>query len=168
MLHSKSLQSCPTLCNAVDCSLPGFSFHGILQARILEWVAISSSRGSSQSRDQTRISCIGRSVLYPSTTWEAPNHCLPVGFLRNSAIPWQKWVVHLHLEQSRSFFFLPGNNYCSLVRSWSAFCEVPILIYRILKRGLLELWLNIMNNVYSFIIVILKRNWHFCSTIYEY
>ena len=104
-----------------------------------------------------------------STTWEAPNHCLPVGFLRNSTTPWQKWVVHLHLEQSRSFFFfLPVNNCCSLVCSWSAFCKLPILIYRILKRGLLELWLNIMKNVYSFIMVVLKWNWHFYSTIYEY
>ena len=40
-------QSCPTLCNPVDCSLPGFYVHGILQARILEWVTISFSRGSS-------------------------------------------------------------------------------------------------------------------------
>ena len=40
-------QSCPTLCDPVDCSPPGFSIHGILQARILEWVAISFSRGSS-------------------------------------------------------------------------------------------------------------------------
>ena len=46
-------QSCPTLCNHVDCSPPGSSVHGILQARILEWVAISFSRGSSQPRDQT-------------------------------------------------------------------------------------------------------------------
>ena len=37
---AKSLQSCPTLCNPMDCSLPGFSVHGILQARTLEWVAI--------------------------------------------------------------------------------------------------------------------------------
>ena len=44
-------QSCPTLGNPMDYSLPGFSVHGISQARILEWVAISSSRGSSQSRD---------------------------------------------------------------------------------------------------------------------
>ena len=42
-MHAKSLQSCPTLCNAVDWSLPGSSVHRILQARILEWVAISSS-----------------------------------------------------------------------------------------------------------------------------
>ena len=52
-------QSCPTLCDPVDCSLPGFSVHGILQARILEWVTISFSRGSSQPRDWTQVSCIG-------------------------------------------------------------------------------------------------------------
>ena len=51
-------QLCPTLCNPVDCSPPGSSVHGILQARILEWVAISFSRGSSPPRDQTRVSCI--------------------------------------------------------------------------------------------------------------
>ena len=51
-------QSCPTLCNTVDCSPPGSSAHGILQARILEWVAISSSRGSSQPRGWTWVSCI--------------------------------------------------------------------------------------------------------------
>ena len=57
-------QSCPTLCNHMDYSLPGSSVHGISQARILEWMAISSSRGSSQPRDQIHISCIGRQVLY--------------------------------------------------------------------------------------------------------
>ena len=40
-------QSCPTLCNPVDCNLPGSTVHGIFQARILEWVAVSFSRGSS-------------------------------------------------------------------------------------------------------------------------
>ena len=54
----KSLQSCPTLCNAMDHSPPGFSVHGILQTRIQEWVAIPSSRGSSQPRDRTHISQI--------------------------------------------------------------------------------------------------------------
>ena len=51
----------------MDCSLPGSSVHGILQTRILEWVAVSSSRGSSRTRDRTLvsyISCIGRRVLY--------------------------------------------------------------------------------------------------------
>ena len=47
----KVAQSCPTLCNPVDCSPPGPSVHEVLQARILEWVAIPFSRGSSQLRD---------------------------------------------------------------------------------------------------------------------
>ena len=57
-VHAKSLQLCPTLCGPMDHSPPGSSVHGILQARILEWVAMSSSRGSSQPRDQTRVSSI--------------------------------------------------------------------------------------------------------------
>ena len=51
-------QSCWTLCNPMDCSPPGSSVHGILQARILEWVAISFSWGSSRQRDQTWVSWI--------------------------------------------------------------------------------------------------------------
>ena len=58
-------QSCLTLCNPMDCSPPSCSIHGIFQTRILEWVAISFSRVSSQPRDQTRVSLIvGR--LLPS------------------------------------------------------------------------------------------------------
>ena len=53
-----------TLCDPMDCSPPGSYVHRIFQARILEWVAISSSRGSSQPRDGTCISCIGRWSLY--------------------------------------------------------------------------------------------------------
>ena len=49
---------CPTLCHPTDCGPPGSSVHGILQARTLEWVAISSSRGSSWPRDQAHVSCI--------------------------------------------------------------------------------------------------------------
>ena len=51
-------QSCPALCNPMDCSLRGSSIHGIFQARVLEWVAISFSRGSSQSRDGTWVFCL--------------------------------------------------------------------------------------------------------------
>ena len=51
-------QLCLTLCNPMNCSCPGSSAHGILQARILEWVAMPSSRGSSQPRNQTWVSCI--------------------------------------------------------------------------------------------------------------
>ena len=51
-------QSCPTLCDPMDCSPPGSSIHGIFQARVLEWVAISFFRGSSPPRNRTRVSCI--------------------------------------------------------------------------------------------------------------
>ena len=54
--ESEIAQLCPTLCDPMDCSLPGSSVHGILQARILKWVAISFSRGSSQLRDWTWVS----------------------------------------------------------------------------------------------------------------
>ena len=62
----KSLQACPTLCNPMDCSPPGASVHGVLWARVLEWVAMSFSRESSQPRDQTwvsHVSCTSRQVL---------------------------------------------------------------------------------------------------------
>ena len=59
-----AIQSCLTLCDSTDCSLPGSSVHGILQARIQEWIAISSSEGSSQCKDPTHISLIGRQILY--------------------------------------------------------------------------------------------------------
>ena len=57
-VHAKSLQLCPTLCDPVNCSPLGSAVHGIVQARKLEWTAIPSSRGSSQPKDQTQVSCI--------------------------------------------------------------------------------------------------------------
>ena len=87
-------QSFPTLCDPMDCSPPGSSVHGIFQARILEWVAISSSRGSSRPRDQTRaacVSCIARWTL----------------LLSHLGSPWQKWhncikyslfLLHSHIS----------------------------------------------------------------------
>ena len=65
---------CLTVCNPTDCSLPRSSIHEILQARILEWVAISCSRASSQvSNPRLFVSCIGRWFFTSScTTWEVP------------------------------------------------------------------------------------------------
>ena len=58
---SEVAQSCPTLCDPMDCRLPGSSVHGISQARVLEWVAISFSRVSSQTRNRTLVSrTVGR------------------------------------------------------------------------------------------------------------
>ena len=66
-MRAKSLQLCRTLCGPRGCSPPGSSVHGILQARILEWVAMPSSSGFSRPRDRTRISYISCT----STAWEA-------------------------------------------------------------------------------------------------
>ena len=56
--ESEVAQSCLILCDRMDCSLPGSSVHGIFQAIVLEWIAISFSRGSSRPRDQARVSRI--------------------------------------------------------------------------------------------------------------
>ena len=69
-------QPCPTLLDSLDCSPPGFSVHGILQAKILEWVTISSFRGSSRFRNQTTIfcvSCISASSLLAEPSGKPPS-----------------------------------------------------------------------------------------------
>ena len=74
-MRAQLLQRCPTLCDPVDWSLPASSVHGVLQARILEWVAMPSFRGSSQPRDWTQASCISCTAGKFFTnwaTWEAP------------------------------------------------------------------------------------------------
>ena len=86
-------QSCLTLCNPMDGSPPGSSVHGISQARILEWVTISFSTGSSQLRDRTQVSYIGRRILlalshpgspiYVNTWIQIRENVLPITY-RNS------------------------------------------------------------------------------------
>ena len=66
-------KSCPTLCDTIDFSPLGSFVHGISQASILEWVATSCSKGSSWPRDRTCFSCIGRQILLPPATREAPH-----------------------------------------------------------------------------------------------
>ena len=70
--ESEVAQLCLTLWDPVDCSPPGSSVHGILQARILEWVAISFSKGSSRPRDWTRVSHIAGRCFNLWATREAP------------------------------------------------------------------------------------------------
>ena len=69
---AKLLQSFLTRCDSMDCSLPGFSVHGIFQTRILVWVAIPFSRGSSWPRDGTQVSCITGIFFTVWATREAP------------------------------------------------------------------------------------------------
>ena len=88
-----------TLCEPMDCSPPGSSVHGISQARILEWVAISFSRGSSPFRDWTHVFCIGRQILYHWATLEAftythpPIGCVP-------CFPGEPWLLKVLLRVS--------------------------------------------------------------------
>ena len=66
-MRAKQLQSRPTLCNLMDYGPPGSSVHGIFQARILEWVAVSFSRGFSRLKDQTHVSyfsCVDRQIFF--------------------------------------------------------------------------------------------------------
>ena len=70
-MHAKSLELRPTLCDPMDCSLPGSSVYGILQARILEWGAIHFTRRSSQPRDRTQVLHY-RQILYHLRHWESP------------------------------------------------------------------------------------------------
>ena len=91
--ESEVVQSCPTLCDPMDCSLPGSSAHGIFQARILEWVAISFSRGSSRPRDWTQVSCIvGRRI----TIWATRKVTL---IDRLSLSPWFSLILCNYLPQ---------------------------------------------------------------------
>ena len=120
-LHGKSLQSCPTLCEPMDCSPPGSSAHGILQERILEWVAMTSSRGSSQAKDQTSgfyVSCIGRQGFFTtSATWEMliPKHKLKSG---NNSYRFQNISFSLglwrgperHIHQETPFLYTHTKN----------------------------------------------------------
>ena len=57
------MSNCVQLCNLMNCSLPGISIHGIFQARILEWVATSYSKGSSRPRDGTHVSCVSCIII---------------------------------------------------------------------------------------------------------
>ena len=107
MVHgeAKATRSCPTLCSLMDCSLPGSSVHSVFQARILEWVTIPFSRGSSQPRDQTCFSCTsciagrfftneppgkspGVKVIQSSPTLCNPKDCIVHGILQARILEW--------------------------------------------------------------------------------
>ena len=94
-------QSSPILCDPVDCSPPGSSVHGILQAIIPEWVAISFSRGSSQPRGWTWVSCTGRWILY---CWDTREAC---------------WKPQFSSVQSLSCVRL-------FVNLWTVACQAPL------------------------------------------
>ena len=154
---SEVAQSCPTLCDPVDCSPPGSPVHGILQARILEWVAISFSRGSSQPRDQTRVSCIAGRCFILWATSEAP----------------KVWTALLHFENavlSIRFYHLRRNAFSRLIpiivkdhqnlgySLLSTKTNVNILkkiIFKIFQRILYKKWRMIFHTIFK---IMLKEN----------
>ena len=83
------IKLCPTFCNPMDYSPPGSCVHGVFQARILEWVAISFCRGPSRTRDWTCVSCVGRWIPYHWATREALR---PVS-----------WTCNLHITKHTHF-----------------------------------------------------------------
>ena len=115
--------SCPTLCYTMDYSSPGYYVHGIFQARILEGVAISFSRGPSWSRDQTHVSCIGWWILYSRATRETLDMTYYL-YLHFSALLDLNWVsCHTSLTPLVKQDFLP-----------SIFCK-PKSVYRHLVKA---------------------------------
>ena len=108
-MHAQSFSHSQLFCDPMDCSPPGSYVHGIFQARILELVAISSSRGSSWPRNWTPVSCvscIGRQFLYPCPTWEAHN----------------EHDIYIHVSLHRICF-------CLWINSWRKHRRVKGLTY---------------------------------------
>ena len=131
-MHAKLLQSCPTLCDPMGYSSPASSVHEILQARIREWVAIPSCRGSSQPRDQSPISyvsCIGSQGLKKETkfkeystekgieSFEGKKGVQPHGKIMDLGEKMGKWVIsHFpHREGSLVLRWRKLNIHCWVV-----------------------------------------------------
>ena len=139
---AKSLQSCLTLCDPMDCSPPGSSVNGILQARILQWVAMPCSRASSQPKDRTHISyvsCTGSGFFTISTTWEAhlmfiaPLYCFTFikRLFSSSSLSAIRVVSSAYL---RLLIFLPAILISACVSSSPAFLMM-YSAYKLNKQG---------------------------------
>ena len=101
------------LCDPVDCSPPGSPVHGILQARIQEWVVISFSRGCSQPRDQTQISCVAGRFFYHRSHQGSP---LPSSYTQHvSALKCQLLLLACKFYDLQFYFFWKKQN--TLLRS---------------------------------------------------
>ena len=116
-------QSCLTLCNPMGCCLPDSSVHGIFQAQILEWVAISSSQGSFAPRDQTCISCIGRHII--CATGETQKQVHLYYFSR---------VICRDMDGSKALLFLSNKYFVG----WQLYCISRCIFGRIMNIRILQ------------------------------
>ena len=137
--------SCPTLCNPMDCSLPSSSVYGFLQARILEWVTMPFSRVSSLPRDWTRVSCVGRQLLYHWATREA----LLTLVVKLSSILWSS-VKSL----SKSGLRVPKG--LTSLRKWGHCMPCPLACF-LQKAWMQPLWAEFLVMFYKL---------HLCSSLY--
>ena len=115
--YDKVTQSCLSLCNPMDCNLPVSSVHGILQARVLEWIAMSFSRASLQPRDWTLVSCITSRFFTIWATREGLCVCLSLYIYiererkRGEGVPrccWG-WRTHLPVQETWDMGLIPGS-----------------------------------------------------------
>ena len=144
--HSEVAQLCPTLCYPMEYGIPGSTVHGILQARILEWAAISFSRGSSQPRDRTWVFCIAdrrftvwatrvillieeklitkkvRKLSYVSTTSDSIHEHSTMPFTRILRVDAGCWELSRYCQpESRSLFNFV--QFSSVAQSCLTFCN---------------------------------------------
>ena len=107
-------QSCPTLCNPMDYSPPGSSVHGIIQTRILQWVVMPSSRGSSQPRDRTQVSHIAGGFFTVCATREAQNPHQTRSEHQHRSAPLLPFTIKaessLHTELTLTLFDITDSN----------------------------------------------------------
>ena len=148
-----TLQSCVchwvlSLCDPMDCSLPGSSVHGILQARILEWVAMPSSRGSFQTRDQTHVSCVswiaGRFFITEPSRKPYIYHTY---ILKEKEIEWDTWgsiVDRMVLGLILPSFFFTFSKFSEKKKKSNAFVK------EVFQQTFLR---NILTNIYAKVIV---------------
>ena len=113
---AKSLQSCPTFCDPLDCRPPGSSVLGILQARVLEWVAMPSFKESSQPRDQNQVPCIADGFF---TVWVTRDCVIGSGFEKPLKTIKTTWKHKMMLKSLNCRGFSSG---------WNNFCFIKIIL----------------------------------------
>ena len=123
----KVAQSCPTLCKAMDCNPPGFSVHGILYARRLEWVAFHFSRGSFQPRDWTQVSCLADGFF---TFWATQGSPTDLSSFNSHSSPalWGNWGPRGYRLSLPLSSLQPLNKYFLFSEPWCTRLTKPLVM----------------------------------------
>ena len=143
LVAAKSLQTCPALCDPMDCNPPGSSVHGILQAAVLEWVAISSFRVSSWPRDWTHVSCIAGGFLTPEPSGRWCHIWISRIIFYFVVSPWHvklqkcNFIVSIFYFMNVLSFNLELNSFWAKVTiPWSYVSRVENTFHNLLNRNL--------------------------------